>query len=807
MKIFKFIIALAISLALAYALNTKFKTVPPLGKFLNPTSGFWHSAVPVNDIPAEILDLPGLQAPVQVTYDQYLIPHIFAQNSHDLNYAQGYVTATHRLWQMEFQTHAAGGRLSEVVGADALDYDRTARRKGMVFAAEKSVEMILKNPTMKDAIEAYTKGVNTYIAALDYKDYPIEYKLFDYAPESWTMLKSGLLLKYMANTLNFSERDLQNTNALSLFGRDVFDILYPDHENSVDPVVDKAGDWDFEPIQLDSVADGSIAELIDRELVPEPNPMWGSNNWAVGPGKSASGNPILSSDPHLALSLPSLWYVMQLSGPDVNVLGATLPGAPTVIIGYNDSIAWGETNAQRDLVDWYKIQFKDDSKAEYMLDGEWLKSAMTIEEIKIRGEESYYDTVYYTHFGPVVFDDKFHPDSEKKFYAMRWVTHDASEEMLAFYKLNRAKNHDEYMDALNYFDSPAQNFVFASATGDIAMRVQGKFPLKVKEQGKFLLNGTTTAYDWKFIPNEQNIMYKNPERGFVASANQYPADSTYPYYVHARIYQNYRNRRINNVLRKMDNATAQKMMALQNDNYNLKAAESLGTFLMALDSIKMSATEAEAFNELATWDFYNNVNSAGASYYERWWDILFRMIWDEMIESEVSVPYPTSYTTIKFIQERPENPFFDILATTDRENAKAVLIKSFRQMATEMAEIMESDQKGVEWSNFNETYVPHLIRQLKPFGAYNIVSGGNHDIINATSGNNGPSWRMVVELDPEGPIAFGVYPGGQSGNPGSTFYDNFIESWALGNYLTLQLSHSAEEVETPLVKQTLNPKK
>ena len=302
-----------------------------------------------------------------------------------------------------------------------------------------------KYPALNEVIEAYAEGVNLYISELGYKDYPIEYKLLDYAPEPWSTLKTGLLLKLMANTLNFGERDLQNTNALKLFGREVFDILYPDRESSIDPIVDNPGQWDFEPILRDSIADGSIVELIDRDLVPQPNPMAGSNNWAVGPSKSASGNAILSSDPHLGLTLPSLWFVAQLNSPDVNVLGATLPGAPTVIIGYNDSIAWGATNAQRDLVDWYKIQFKDDSKTEYMLNDEWVKSEMQIEEIKIKGEELYYDTVYYTHFGPVMFDDNFHPDSEKKFYALRWIAHDPSVELLSFYKLNQAKNHNDYM--------------------------------------------------------------------------------------------------------------------------------------------------------------------------------------------------------------------------------------------------------------------------------------------------------------------------------------------------------------------------
>ncbi len=807
MKYVKFFLSLAITLALACALNTKIDPAPPLGKFLNPVSGFWHTAVPVGEKPPSTLTLDGLQAPVQITYDQYLIPHIFAANNHDLYYAQGYITAYYRLWQMEFQTHFAAGRIAEIVGAKALDLDRTARRKGMVYAAENSVKEMMKVPAIAEAVNAYAAGVNQYINNLDYADYPLEYKLLDYAPEPWTPLKSGLLLKYMANDLNFHERDLQNTNALQVFGRQLFDLLYPDLENPEDPVVAKPGRWDFAPVPRPTQADsGAVAERIGRQLVAQPHPANGSNNWAVGPQKTAAGHPILSSDPHLGLNLPSLWFVAQLQSPDVNVLGATLPGSPNVIIGYNDSIAWGVTNAQRDLVDWYKITFKDERKNEYKLNGQWVKSRKRVEEIKVRDGATFYDTVYYTHFGPVMFDDRFHPDSEKKYYALRWIAHDPSEEALAFYLLNRAKNHADYMAALDHYISPAQNFAFAAANGDIAMRIQGKYPNRAKEEGKFLLDGTTTAHDWTFIPFEHNVMYKNPERGFVSSANQYPADTTYPYYIHAKSYENYRNRRINTVLRNAANITPQTLMKLQNDNYNLKAAESMATFLAALDSIKMNAAEVEAFNQLAGWDFYNNVNSIGASYYERWWDILYPMVWDEVKESEVSLPWPSAYTTIKLLATHPGLVLFDIKSTPEKETAREVLIKSFRQMAAEMADIAAADEKQLEWANFKDTYVKHLLR-IEPLGSYHISTGGNHNIVNATSANHGPSWRMIVELDPAGPKAYGVYPGGQSGNPGSYFYDNYIESWALGNYLTLQLARAATNIDQPLSKQTLTPEK
>ena len=804
MKFFRFFLSLAITIGLAYALNTKFGQVPPLGKFLNPDSGIWANAEAVGEHEENSLELPMVTETVEVTFDENLVPHIYAQNDYDLYFAQGYVTAMHRLWQMEIQTHAAGGRVSEIVGPIAKDVDRKSRRQGMVFGAEKAVATMLENDESRVAVEAYADGINSYISSLSYADYPVEYKLLDYEPEEWVPLKTGLMLKNMANTLNFGERDLQNTNAINFFGRDIFDLLYPDFENAEDPIVNKPGEWNFEAETRTFSDSLVIDETVNRELMPTQDPNIGSNNWAVSGSRTATGNTLLSSDPHLGLSLPSLWYTVQLKAPGINVQGATLPGTPHVIIGYTDSIAWGVTNAQRDLVDWYKIHFRDESKSEYWLDSAWVKTDIKIEEIKLRGAESFYDTVYYTVFGPVMYDDSFRPDTQKKYYALRWVAHDPSDESYTFYKLNRAKNHDDYMAALDHYVSPAQNFAFASASGDVAMRIQGKFPNKGIEEGKFLRDGTHSANDWTFIPYDHNVMYKNPERGFVSSANQYPADSTYPYYINATSYPQYRNRRINNVLSQTTDATVETMMDLQNDNYNLKAAESLGLFLEALDSVEMNADEVTAFNELIGWDFYNNLDSRGASYYERWWDILYPMIWDEIQKSELPLPWPTAYTTIKLIKESPNLSFFDLVETTARENADNILLSSFRKMAKEMAVKVEADPGSVEWANFKSTRIAHLV-DLPAFSASNVPIGGNHDIVNATTSTHGPSWRMVVELDPQGPKGFGIYPGGQSGNPGSFFYDNFIESWAMGEYLTLQLSSSPEGITKPIKTLTIKP--
>ena len=804
MKIFKFLSSLLVTAGLLYALSIKLGKTPPLGNFLSPTTGFWKNAEPQDSRKVTHLDIKGLHKQVTVAYDEAQFPHIFAQNNHDLYFAQGYITAQHRLWQMEFQTYAAAGRLSEILGTNPAvqDYDRTARRKGMVFAAENAIAAMQQQPELMEIISAYTEGVNAYIQSLSQAQLPFEYKLLGYQPEPWTNLKIALLLKYMANNLSFGEKDLQNTNALALFGRETFNLLFPDIDTPLDPIVSKPGQWNFEPIRKDSLP-GNLSEVVSNPLVPEPNIYNGSNNWAVAGSKTKSGHAMLSNDPHLGLNLPSLWFTLQLSAPGINTMGASLPGSPNVIIGFNDSIAWGVTNAQRDLVDWYKITFKDDSHNEYKLDGQWVKTQKKVEEIKIAGAESMYDTVLYTHFGPVMFDDSFHASSEKKYYALRWIAHDPSLEALAFYKLNKAKNYADYMDALDAYSAPAQNFAFASAQGDIAMRIQGKFPNKRFEEGKFLLDGSTTTHDWTFIPFEHNVMYKNPERGFVSSANQYPADTTYPYYITARSYEAYRNRRINSRLRKMDSIEVKDLMALQNDTYQLKAAESLPYFIAVVDTMPLNNEEKEALEILKNWDYYNAIEANGASYYENWWDTLYPMAWDELIHNKLALGYPTAYNTIKLLKEHPNFKLFDVVSTPQKENAYDVIYQSFKAMAMQMASDSTA-KKG--WAAYKQTYVKHLLR-LKPLGKYNIAIGGNHNIVNATSENHGPSWRMVVELDPNGVKAYGVYPGGQSGNPGSLHYDDMIDEWAAGTYFDLHLLPSAQATPQSFITQTLNPKK
>jgi len=624
MKYFKFGLSLLLALGIFYALNTKLGSIPPIGKFLSPSQGVWQNEK--TESTTGSIEINALLDKVTVHYDEQLIPHIFAQNDLDLYRAQGFITAKHRLWQMEFQTYAAAGRLSEIIGEKALNYDRTQRRKGMGFGAENALEKMKEDPGILKFLEAYSEGVNTYIHSLDVKNYPVEYKLLDYKPEPWTPKKTALLLMYMTDMLCGKDYDLEYTNALREFGKDRFDLLYPDFFDVIDPIIPKETDWSFIYTPKTEVPQSQLPLDSIPETMEKPDPDNGSNNWAVSGSKSYSGNPILANDPHLGLNLPSIWFVMQLATPNHNAFGATLPGALGVISGFNNHIAWGETNATRDVKDWYKIEFKDHTRAQYKHNNTWKNTSVRLEEIKIKGQQTYIDSVFYTHHGPVSYDYSFKGNGQKEGYAMKWVGHIGGNNQRTLLDLNSAKNYDDYLKALEHWVAPAQNFVFASTEGDIALWIQGLFPNKWVGQGKFLMDGSLPENDWQsFIPKEFNAHSKNPEQGFVSSANQHPVDESYPFYVFNDGYETYRNRVINDFFRSKEKISIQDFKDLQNNNFNLKASELLPYMFEHMDTSNLSIEEQEILNNIKKWDYNSEVNSLAPSIWDLWWKTLFTL--------------------------------------------------------------------------------------------------------------------------------------------------------------------------------------
>ncbi|MEM9000880.1 MAG: penicillin acylase family protein [Bacteroidota bacterium] len=803
MKYIKFLISLVLTIGIFYALNTKLGAIPPLGKFLNPSSGIWQNETD-ESITGEIF-IPGLTEQVTVHYDELMIPHVFAQNEHDLYKAQGYLTAKHRLWQLEFQTHAAAGRLSEIFGEGTLEYDRTERRRGMGYGAEQAIVYMEQHDTETlSFVQDYADGVNAYINQLDPEDYPVEYKLLDYGPEAWSPKKTALLLMYMTKMLAGYDDDLEYTNILRLVGQENFNLLFPDFFDSTDPVIPKDTDWSFIDVPQTELPVSQMVLDTIAETIEKPHPDNGSNNWAVSGAKSVTGHPILANDPHLGLKLPAIWFVMQLSTPDHNVFGATIPGALSVISGFNQYIAWGETNATRDVIDWYKVAFNDD-RTQYRYNGQWKDVRIRVEDIKIRGKESFKDSVLYTHHGPVVYDKNFKSENGRSGYAMRWVGHDGGNNQKTFIELNTAKNYEDYVNALQYWNAPAQNFVFASTEGDIALWIQGKFPNKWEGQGKFLMDGSNPENDWQsYIPQKFNAHTKNPERGFVSSANQHPVDENYPFYVFNDGYETYRNRVINTFFRSKEKFSVQDFKELHNNNYNLKAAELVPYMLEHMDTSSLSEDEKTIYGEISSWKFNNNIDEVGPSIWRQWYGKLYHMLWDEFDDEDTALTSPYTYQTIYLLKNYGDHKFMDIVETTDTiETAKDLFLLAFKEAVVRLKEIAKEDG-DYAWGNYKGTYVGHLLQALPAFSRFDIPIGGDRNIVNATSKNHGPSWRMIVEMTTP-PTALGIYPGGQSGNPGSRYYDNFIDDWAAGTYYNLHFLQSNEADSAVIGTQTLIP--
>ena len=788
-NLLKFSASLITTILFFSVLSVSIGPAPPFGPFLNPNSGFWANAENTDRSYENLsinLNVKELRDSVTVYFDKHQIPHIFAQNDRDLYFAQGYITARDRLWQMELQTYAAAGRLSEFLGPRTVPFDRYQRRIGMVYAAEQALKGINKNKETKEAIEAYSAGVNAWIEQLNPSEYPLEYKIIDFKPGEWTPLRSALLFKNMTYTLAGRNSDLRMSNTKAFLGDAFIKEVMNLNPTWNDPTIPSGTSWDFDPLEVEK-PQTNFKPSIAEDLQPfQPDPMNGSNNWAVSGSKTKSGYPILANDPHLNMSLPSIWYTLQLHSPNVNVMGVSLPGAPSIIIGFNEDVAWGTTNVGADVWDWYEIEFRDSTLAEYRYDGKWKNTESRIEEIKVKDSETIVDTVFYTHHGPVVkdFSEETMRSDIPKLHAMRWIAYEESNEVNYFLKINRAKNYDDYRDALREFKSPAQNWVFADRK-DIAITVTGQYPLKWENQGRFISDGSDPSYDWQgWVPFEQIPSIKNPERGFVSSANQDPTGPEYPYYLDDDFAPFERGKRINDRLAEMDQITKEDMQNLQLDDYSYHAAKVLPMMLEQLNSDTLSDSGIESVRLLSEWDYHNEGSKIAPSIFKYWWDALYREIWsDEYNASEVGMSRPERDQVAYLILNRPELSWYDNVNTEEKETLEVLINRAFYKAINNLDKQYGSLSDSWQWGYVNDTDINHLA-QLPGLGRENLFTSGGGESVNAIRGSHGPSWRMVVELGPE-IKAYGIYPGGQSGNPGSPYYEDMIDDWNLGELYPL----------------------
>lgn len=769
MRYVRAILPFILTVAVVYLLNKPLGTIPALGRLLDPVGGFWANAENASEDFNADFSLPHLNSTSTVWFDERLVPHITAGSDYDLYYIQGYIHAYFRLWQMDLQTRAAAGRVSELLGVKALPYDRGQRRKGMVYGAEQKLRAMEGDPRTKTTLDAYRDGINQYISSLKQKDYPVEYKLMGFEPEQWTNIKTALLLMYMADDLTGDTHDI----SLSYYLRNVLteeeiNFYFPEMLQGSTPVIPAGTAYPAATLPLPDVPANPWADI---DFIEQPADKTeegkGSNNWVVGGQRTQSGKPILCNDPHLGLNLPALWFEVQLTAPGINVYGVSLPGAPGVVIGFNDKISWGFTNNYRDVKDFYAIDVIDNNN--YRFNGKATPFKKRVEVIKVKGQPDYNDTVNYTVHGPLAYDSNFkEPDGVSLPLAMKWMAHKESNELMSLYLLNRATGYAAYVAAIGYFHCPAQNFIYADVDGNIALWGQGQYINKWKGQGRYIMRGNDSSTLWgELIPVAENPHAYNPPQGFLSSANQDVTDSTYPYWYNGK-FSMYRAWRINEALDTITDVKVQDMFRLQNDNHSVLARRILPHLL---DVVKpVAAANDEYMKLLDKWDYNYDATSVAATVFQVWWSILYVDLWEEVFKKSPGGLLPLPERTMQILID--DKSRFG--------NADEKIMTSYNKAVDSLNKL---ESNGLEWYKVKNTTVNHLAK-IAPFSYGALKTGGWGNTVNAMKGNHGPSWRMVVEMN-DVPTGYGVYPGGQSGNPGSKYYATFLDKWVQGEYYKL----------------------
>ncbi|AMP99725.1 penicillin amidase [Pedobacter cryoconitis] len=794
---FNFIFPLVALGILIFALSTSFFKYPPLGKLLDPFIGVVQNERDESLETDQMIHTGSLfKDSVKIYFDKRKVPHIYAKNMEDLYQAQGYITASLRLWQMDFISYSAAGRLSEIFKDGFVDYDRKQRRIGMLSAAKASLTLMEKDPETKMVLSAYTRGVNAFINNLGNRLLPLEYKLLDYKPEQWTNLKTALIMKNMSGMLSGYEEDLNITNLILALGEEKFNMLFPGMNQHISPLINdsliknnQALSYIHKPAYLDYsfISSSSIIAKSDYD------PRLGSNSWVVSGKKTVSGHPILCNDPHLGLSLPATWIEMQLSAPGINVYGVTVPGAPAIIIGFNNNIAWGITNGSDDVKDWYKLKITDNYKS-YEFDGKWLKLDYHVEPIKIRDQKTLNDTIYHTLHGPVVSDRKYtasQPDLVN--YALRWQLQMPSNDILAYIKLNKANGYNDYKKAIRYYTSNILNFTFASKENDIAVVHQGNLPVKWSGQGMFLLDGTKSTHLYeKYIPYDSLPQVLNPLSQFIISANQHPTNSHYAYYYNGYFVEN-RAQRIKQLLSSEKAFDIEKMKQIQLDNTSAFALEALPVLLRIVNRGKLSNDELNTIHDLSKWKGTYALEDKNAGFFYLWWNHIKDYTWDELKAYSFNSKVPDDHILLDLLQKDPQNLYFDIVSTSAREDGNIVVRNAFNAALKEYN--LEKKKGSITWGDHNHVNINHMLK-IDQLSDQKLVSAGYPETINAISSTWGPSWRMIVELG-DRPKAYGIYPGGQSGNSGVKYYNDFVKDWNKEVYYPLNFYLSIGEASAP----------
>jgi penicillin amidase len=820
--------------------------------------------ITISSVTAESAGSSGLLEQVEIIRDENGVPNIYASNVHDLFWAQGYTQAQDRWWQMEFSRHIGNGTIQELTGkTDSLmGTDVFIRKAGWRRAAERDLASYSEEEVA--ILQAFADGVNTYILNRDKGDLALEYTLLGLTGvnieiEPWTPVDTLVWTKVMADNLSGNwDSELLRSDLYDLLGQEMTDEYIRSWPFGDKPTIVQAEDL---PISDDSLASAQAAPAHIDGIVGVDSAFardylgtmaaWfgtgadiGSNNWVISGDRTATGKPILANDPHLSIQMPSIWYEIGLHCLTVNddcpydVVGFTFPAAPGVVIGHNANIAWGVTNVGPDTQDLYMLRINPDNDLQYEWNGEWRDMTVYDETLNFGdGEDPITIQVRETHLGPIINDNSIDPDTglpsgfnNDDPMALRWTANETGMIFRSLIMLDQASNWEEFREAASWWDSPAQNMIYADIEGNIGYQTPGMIPIRAAgHTGLLPVPGWTDEYDWLgYIPFDDLPRIYNPERGYIETANQAVVPLEYydqlrdkladefgedaNYFIGQEWAYGYRAQRIVEMLEATDQHTIETVQAIHGDN-KMISAEELMPYLEALTF--EDSQLADARDWLLDWDYQMHMDSPQAALYANFWSRLLENLYNDQLGDVMAASSRdmSMWATYQLADE-PDNAWWDDTRTADTaETRDDILLRSFAEGYQATVDALGTDQAKWKWGDLHQaTFVSNplglsgidLIENIVNRGPV-AVSGGS-DIVNAT-GYSGvdadfsvqalPSLRMIVDLS-DFTNSLGIHTTGESGHPYSIHYNDMIDKWRNIQYNPLlwsreQVDAAAEE--------------
>jgi penicillin amidase len=740
-----------------------------------------------------VVSPPGVRTDVEIVRDAAGVPHVYAATSHDLYYALGYLHAQDRLWHMELNRRVARGRLSEIFGEPTVTFDRLMRRIGLAHVA--TAEAIAMGPEERVALEGYAVGVNGFMAAHRLR-LPLECRILRFQPEPWEpadSLACGKLLSWMLSsnwdTEWFRARLVQQVGPEAAA---LLDLGYPSgHPVTIDPGV-----------SFEGLSDSLVAEFqsIQRDLGLATGGF--SNAWAVAPEKSATGAAILASDPHLRPQMPSIWYEAHLCGDGLDVVGATMPGVPFVLIGHNQSIAWGITASMVDTQDLFVERTSPEHPGQYETPAGWEPLSVRREEIRVRGRaEPILEQIQETRHGPALSPLL---TGETRLLTVQASILRAGQAARGAVRLNRARSWTDFRAALADWDL-AVNVVYADREGNIGYQLCGKVPRREAGSGLLPAPGWDARYDWRgYLPFDELPSVFNPPCGYVVSANNRIVGDDFPHVLSRDWCDGFRAMRIENQLRSREKHTLDDFGAMQLDFYSEAARQISESFADVVPPPGDPLT-TRAFEHLRRWDYRLTAESVSASIYSAVRRHLLRNVFGSRLgplvggftgtaapEGVAGNIYPARASGMLIELLRKADPQW-FANDTQFSNWIDLKWRSLNAAVQELRSRFGDDMDTWTWGRLHAVSFDHpfgRVKFLKPLfsrGPYPIGGDGDTPHQSASIGGSWgadeyiPSYRQIVDL---GNLSNSrsIHTTGQSGLPGSAHFDDFIPLWLTGQY-------------------------